>query len=98
VTVFALPAKAARFLALGDELRFVLITSQAQVIETSEAPGSGFASSEEGVWIKVEPSAQRKCVRCWHLRADVGSNPAHPELCARCVENVDGPGEKRRFA
>jgi isoleucyl-tRNA synthetase len=50
------------------------------------------------VWIEVKPSTQPKCVRCWHLRADVGSDPRHPELCARCVVNVEGPGEERKFA
>jgi len=98
VSVFAPPPAAARFAAVRDELRFVLITSQARVIETSDAPDSGVASSADGVWIKAAPSAQPKCVRCWHLRADVGSDPSHPELCARCVENVEGPGERRRYA
>jgi len=46
----------------------------------------------------VRPSAAAKCVRCWHKRADVGSEAAHPELCARCVVNLDGAGETRRFA
>jgi isoleucyl-tRNA synthetase len=50
------------------------------------------------VWIEAKPSAQKKCVRCWHLRADVGSDARHPELCARCVVNIEGPGEERRFA
>jgi len=46
----------------------------------------------------VRPTAEAKCIRCWHKRADVGSDPAHPELCARCVVNLDGAGETRRFA
>jgi isoleucyl-tRNA synthetase len=41
---------------------------------------------------------QKKCVRCWNLRADVGSDARHPELCARCVVNIEGPGEERKFA
>jgi isoleucyl-tRNA synthetase len=98
VTIFASAAQAARYAALADELRFLLITSQARIIET-DAPGEGAVpSSVEGVWTLAVPSAQPKCVRCWHLRADVGSDPKHPELCARCVVNVDGPGEERRFA
>jgi len=50
------------------------------------------------VWIEVKPSSQPKCVRCWNLRSDVGSDPRHPELCARCVVNIEGPGEERKFA
>ena len=52
----------------------------------------------EALSIEVKPSSQPKCVRCFHLRSDVGSDPRHPELCARCVVNVEGPGEEREFA
>jgi isoleucyl-tRNA synthetase len=98
VTVFAAAAPAARFGALRDELRFLLITSQAHVIETDAPPAGAVTTGEPDVWIEVQPSTQRKCVRCWHLRSDVGSDPRHPELCARCVVNVEGPGEERQFA
>jgi isoleucyl-tRNA synthetase len=98
VTLFAPAAQAARFAALQDELRFLLITSQARVVETDAPTGSAVPTSAEGVWIEVVPSTQPKCVRCWHLRSDVGIDPRHPELCARCVLNVEGPGEERRFA
>jgi isoleucyl-tRNA synthetase len=46
----------------------------------------------------VAPSVHAKCVRCWHYREDVGANADHPELCGRCVDNVAGDGEQRRFA
>jgi isoleucyl-tRNA synthetase len=98
VTIYAPAAQAKRFEALKDELRFLLITSQAHVVETDTPPISAAPSSEPGVWIEVKPSTQPKCVRCWHLRSDVGSDPRHPELCARCVVNVEGPGEERQFA
>ncbi len=98
VTIYAPPSAAAKLAALQDELRFLLITSQARVVETDSPGGNGVPTSAEGVWIEVEPSRQPKCVRCWHLRSDVGSDPRHPELCARCVGNVEGPGETRRFA
>jgi len=98
VTVYAPPSQAARFKALGDELRFLLITSQAHVVETDSPSASGVPTSEADVWIEVKPSSQPKCVRCFHLRSDVGSDPRHPELCARCVVNVEGPGEERHFA
>jgi isoleucyl-tRNA synthetase len=98
VTVFASGDDAARLSALRDELRFLLITSQARVIESETAPENAVQTSREKVWIRVTPSTQPKCVRCWHLRSDVGSDPRHPELCARCVVNVEGPGEERQFA
>jgi isoleucyl-tRNA synthetase len=98
VTVFVPPVQAARFTALADELRFVLITSQARVLERETPPADAVRTSEEGVWIRVQPAAQPKCIRCWHLRSDVGSDPRHPEICARCVSNIEGPGEERFFA
>ncbi len=98
VAVFASSEQAQRFAAPHDELRFLLITSQAQVFETDAPPAHAVPTQAEGVWIAVKPSTQPKCVRCWHLRSDVGSDPRHPELCARCVVNVEGPGEERIFA
>jgi isoleucyl-tRNA synthetase len=98
VTVYAAAAQAGRFTALRDELRFLLITSQARVVESDTPPNSTVPTSEPGVWIEVKPAMQPKCVRCWHLRSDVGIDPRHPELCARCVLNVEGPGEERHFA
>jgi isoleucyl-tRNA synthetase len=98
VAIYAPAAEAQKFSALRDELRFLLITSQARVIESDTPPSEAVPSQAENVWIEVKPSSQPKCVRCWNLRSDVGSDPAHPELCARCVVNIDGPGEERRFA
>jgi isoleucyl-tRNA synthetase len=98
VTVFAAKAVVAPLSALQDELRFVLITSQARIVESETAPAGAVKSSRDGVWLEVKPSSQPKCVRCWHLRSDVGSDPRHPELCARCVVNIEGPGEERQFA
>jgi isoleucyl-tRNA synthetase len=98
VSVFASNAQAQRFAAPHDELRFLLITSQARLFETDTPPADAVPTQAEGVWIAVKPSTQPKCVRCWHLRSDVGIDPRHPELCARCVVNVEGPGEERIFA
>ncbi len=97
VTVYVTAEIAARFRALEDETRFLLITSEATVI-TESPPADAVATSQEGVFIAVKPLVLPKCVRCWNLRADVGSDARHPELCARCVLNVEGPGEERRFA
>ncbi|MFN3919942.1 MAG: isoleucine--tRNA ligase [Methylohalobius sp.] len=84
---------------LEDELRFVLITSKAEVLPLAQAPaGAEPAGSIDGLKILAEPSPHPKCARCWHRRSDVGSHPAHPEICGRCVENVEGEGEVRRYA
>jgi len=87
--------------SLGDELRFVLITSYAMVYPIEDAPESCEShalESGEKISISVEKSAHKKCSRCWHLREDVGTHSKHPELCGRCIDNVDGEGETRRHA
>ena len=98
VAIYAPAAEAQKLSALRDELRFLLITSQARVVESDTPPADAVPSQAQTVWIEVKPSSQPKCVRCWNLRSDVGSDPKHPELCARCVVNIDGPGEERKFA
>ncbi len=82
---------------LGDELRFVLITSYARLHDLSEVPADAIEVIEQ-VFVRVTPSNHGKCVRCWHHREDVGSYAEHPELCGRCVENVAGAGEARDYA
>jgi isoleucyl-tRNA synthetase len=98
VTVFVPEALAPRFEVIGDELRFLLITGQANVAVSTPLPGTAVKATQEDVWIDVKPSSSTKCVRCYQLRSDVGSDPLHPEICARCVLNVEGPGEERHFA
>ncbi len=86
---------------LQDELRFVLITSDARIHRETELGERGrhvTLSTGDELWVVVTPSVHQKCVRCWHLREDVGADSQHPQLCARCVANVEGPGETRRFA
>ncbi|MEO8223290.1 MAG: class I tRNA ligase family protein, partial [Gammaproteobacteria bacterium] len=81
--------------AFGEELRFLFITSGAWVHPAAEHPAG--ALQGEGCWIEAVASSDPKCVRCWHHRPDVGVTVAHPELCSRCVTNLEGAGETRRF-
>ena len=100
VDVYCVPGERERFAALGAELRFLLITSEAQVHEANSVPAGAVAAAStgsSGVWVVVQPSADAKCVRCWHRRPDVGADTRHPQLCARCVGNVEGPGEVRTY-
>jgi isoleucyl-tRNA synthetase len=82
---------------LANELRFVLITSTAEVRSLADVQTAD-ATELAGLKVFVKKSEHAKCARCWHHRADVGANAAHPEICLRCVENVDGKGEARQFA
>ena len=85
---------------ISDELRFVMITSAASMSVLDSTKSEDVVTLRNGnrILIQAHPSAYSKCVRCWHHREEVGSHDDHPELCARCIENVDGDGEQRRYA
>ena len=72
--------------SLGDDGKFVFITSAIEIIAGSVYEASATAT-------KVA-----KCERCWHYRPDVGHDPAHPTICGRCTSNLYGAGEERKFA
>lgn len=72
--------------SLGDDLKFVFITSAVSVREG------------EALQVQALPSGDTKCERCWHWRADVGQDSAHPTICGRCVSNLFGAGEARSHA
>jgi len=98
VELYCSPDVFDRLSLLEDELRFVLITSYATVLPESQEHADKLPTELEGLELRLKPSDNSKCVRCWHHRADVGINADHPELCGRCVENVDGEGETRLYA
>lgn len=83
---------------LGPELCFVLITSSAQCFSLADKTSSAVATEVAGLYVHVAASQYPKCDRCWHYEESCGSHPEHPGLCSRCVANVDGVGEVRRFA
>ncbi|NDK38819.1 isoleucine--tRNA ligase [Pseudoxanthomonas gei] len=87
VTVSASPELASRWQPLAEELRFLFISGDVTVT----------AVNADEIFVLAQPTTKEKCVRCWHRRADVGANAAHPELCTRCVSNIEGPGEERKW-
>ena len=72
--------------SLGDDLKFVFITSAIKLVA-----GSAISTV-------VTASNHTKCERCWHYRADVGVDSAHPTICGRCTSNLYGTGETRNCA
>ena len=86
VTLYADGEKFALLDSLGDDLRFVLISSKAQLVRSSEEK------------VECEPLPYTKCERCWHVREEVGQNAQHPEICDRCISNLYGEGEARACA
>ena len=97
VTLYVDDALKADLDRLGDELRFVLITSTATLKPLSDA-GDSRETLVDGLKVAVKASEHAKCARCWHHREDVGQHAEHEELCGRCIENVEGEGEQRSFA
>jgi isoleucyl-tRNA synthetase len=81
---------------LDDELRFVLITSKA-IVKPMDQAKDAVATDLSDLKLKVVASSYEKCDRCWHYREEVGKIDAHPTLCQRCVDNVDGQGEVRHY-
>lgn len=82
---------------LEDELRFVLITSSASLHKLGEGQ-SAEATELDNLRVEVSSAEGTKCIRCWHVRDDVGTDSNHPEICTRCVSNIEGPGEVRHYA
>jgi len=98
VTLYASGDCLANLQRLGDELRFVLITSKAEVLPFDQAPASAVASEVKGLKVAVQKAPGTKCVRCYHVLEDVGQHAEHPEICGRCISNVAGAGEPRGYA
>ncbi|UTM56773.1 isoleucine--tRNA ligase [Photobacterium sp. CCB-ST2H9] len=98
VTLYADSELAAKLNRLEDELRFVLLTSKAKVALTDNKPAEAKATDVAGLSVLVTPAEAEKCDRCWHHVADVGTIAGHEKICGRCVTNIDGQGEERKFA
>jgi isoleucyl-tRNA synthetase len=99
LAIHADEATVARYAPAADELRFFFITSDVRLDKAGGQPDDAVLTELEGadVWVSATVSDAAKCVRCWHRRDDVGHHADHPELCGRCVSNVEGPGETRRW-
>ena len=85
----------ARHAEVAGELRFFFITSELRLADVADRPEGAIRVEGHDAWVVATPSEHAKCVRCWHYRSDVGSHADDPELCGRCVENVEGQGETR---
>ncbi|WP_099861069.1 isoleucine--tRNA ligase [Pasteurella multocida] len=92
LTIYANDTYAPLLAKLQNELRFVLLTSKAEVKPLADAD---VAEGEvKGFAVKVVRSANHKCPRCWHYSDSKDAE----SLCSRCDENVNGQGEVRQFA
>ncbi len=97
VTLYAADGLYQDLASLGDELRFVLIASKAQVLPLAEGADAD-ATELDGLKVSLVKTDAERCERCWHHREDVGSHAGHESICQRCVDNIEGAGEERKFA
>ncbi|WP_447733586.1 isoleucine--tRNA ligase [Rhodanobacter soli] len=99
LVVHADAAVQSRYGEVADELRFFFITSDFTLAPSTPRAEDAMKVELDGAeaWVSADVSSAAKCVRCWHRRDDVGSHAEHPELCGRCISNVEGPGEDRRW-
>ncbi len=101
VAISCTPEKAGwlqSFRGIGDELKFVLVTSKATVLANPGVPRGADSEATNEVTVTVQAASAPKCERCWHYRDDVGSAAEHPTICGRCISNLFGPGETRSLA
>jgi isoleucyl-tRNA synthetase len=108
VTLYAEGTALSWLRSFEDDLRFVFITSRADVVDERshtlssdvqkvELPGDG-NGPDYPIALTVQATRQAKCERCWHYREDVGRHANYPGICGRCVSNLAGPGEQRHHA
>lgn len=98
VTIYANSKAKSLLDKLGDEVRFVFITSKVSIVDLSYKPESLELNEELQIAVSIVASQAPKCSRCWHRLDSVGHDSSHPELCLRCVGNITGHDEKRLFA
>ena len=97
VTLYCASRPAETLRSLGDELRFVLITSKATLMPLAAAGADAVSTDLPELRLLITVATDEKCERCWHRSPEVGLNTLHATLCGRCIENVDGTGERRQF-
>ena len=82
---------------IGEELRFILMTSET-IVRPIDHQHHAETTALDSLRIAIAPSSYTKCIRCWHRCQDIGSHTKHPKICQRCIQNVEGTGEQRYFA
>jgi len=99
ITLFADKANYELLSQLGNELRFLLISSEAELKTIEQKSDTAVESTIAGLFIEIEKLEETKCERCWHRSASVGETAEHPDICSRCIENIaTETGETREFA
>ena len=74
-----------------DELRYLFITSQVELLDSGDAlQGLKYSLQSDGIGIGVVKADGEKCDRCWNYSLQVGESTEHPLLCERCIPALAG--------
>ena len=98
VVIYADEARKGILDRLENELIYVLIVSHCDVRPLTEKTAAAKDADISGLAFEVRHSSAQKCTRCWHYEDSVGTIAGHEDVCTRCVTNIDGTGEIRKFA
>ncbi|MEP0888804.1 isoleucine--tRNA ligase [Leptolyngbya sp. PL-A3] len=74
-----------------DELRYLLISSQVELLDTPNTLAEHkYSAQTDALGIAVVDADGEKCDRCWNYSTHVGDSPEHPIICERCVAALMG--------
>jgi isoleucyl-tRNA synthetase len=74
-----------------DELRYLFLTSQVQLLDTPQPLADlKYHSQSDALGVGVVDAEGVKCDRCWNYSTHVGESATHPLLCERCVPALAG--------
>ncbi len=74
-----------------DELRYLLLTSQVELLDSAQGlQGLEYTAQTEDWGIGVVKADGEKCDRCWNYSTHVGESAEHPLICERCVAALAG--------
>ncbi|HPS57559.1 MAG TPA: isoleucine--tRNA ligase [Spirochaetota bacterium] len=68
---------------MGEELRRFLQVAKVELCSSD----SGLVQYDSSAAAATKSTGQ-KCVRCWNFFDKLGSDPEHPEICARCTSVI----------
>ena len=72
----------------SEHLRSIFIVSSVDLKGAQDMEGGIESEGLPGLRIKVSPSTEPKCERCWVHDSTVGDNEEHPTICNRCLDSL----------
>ncbi len=75
-----------------DMLSRVFIVSRVILAGPESLDSAIEAVDIPGLLIQVKPASAKKCARCWIHDETVGADSNQPEICSRCVEELEAQG------